>query len=58
MASHSIDDERFRRLEKKAVDATITQKENIKTSDVLKYLIDKKLGEIDPKEIRKYKKGE
>lgn len=58
MPSQNIDEDRLRRLEKKAVDATIAQKENIKTSDVLKYLIDKKLGEIDPKEVRKYKKGE
>lgn len=58
MASHNIDDDRYRKLEKKAVDATIAQKENIKPSDVLKWLIDKKLSEIDPKEIRKYKKGE
>lgn len=58
MASHNIDDERYRRLEKKAVDATIAQKDNIKPSDVLKYLIDKKLGEVDPREIKKHKKGE
>lgn len=58
MASHNIDEDRYRKLEKKAVDATISQKSQIKPSDVLKYLIDKKLSEITPAEIKKYKKGE
>ena len=58
MPSQNIDEGRMRRLSKKAVDATISQKDNIKPSDVLKFLIDKKLGDIDPSEIRKYKKGE